>query len=199
MAFFTVPVLAMMAGGAALGGGLAAGLGPKDEPLWKKLLLGGGLGAVGGMAGAAGLGLGGSAAGTVGASTVAAPLTGAGVNAAGATGAVAPALASLGTASAAPTTTLAAAPGIGLGGTLSNAAGSVAGTMANNPMMSAVTLGGLGMTLLPEEEERRRRGMGVAPYSGPSSWQTGGPQPQVASAFPGGFQYNGGIGRSYFG
>jgi len=53
--------------GAAAGGGLAAAIGPKDEPLWKKMLVGGGLGATAGL----GLGAAMPAGSALGASTVA--------------------------------------------------------------------------------------------------------------------------------
>ena len=66
--------------GAGAGMGLAAGLGPKEEPLWKKLLVGGvGGGAIGAAGGAA---LGPAAGAGAGG-------TGAGVGGAGATGGVA--------------------------------------------------------------------------------------------------------------
>ena len=58
MAFWIAPLI-----GAGIGATLAGTLGPKEEPLWKKLLVGGGLGAVAGYgAGAAGVGAGGTAA-----------------------------------------------------------------------------------------------------------------------------------------
>lgn len=57
------PIVAGMIGGAVVGAGAAAAFGPEDEPMWKKLLVGGSLGAVGGgLAGGAGV-LGGGAGG----------------------------------------------------------------------------------------------------------------------------------------
>lgn len=63
------PLIPFVVGGAALGAGLAAGLGPEEEPLWKKLLVGGTLGGLGG----AGLG----SAMAPAAASAAAPATGA--------------------------------------------------------------------------------------------------------------------------
>lgn len=58
-----MPIWIPMLIGAAAGGGLAAAIGPKDEPLWKKMLVGGGLGATAGFGlGAAGVGAGGATA-----------------------------------------------------------------------------------------------------------------------------------------
>lgn len=84
-----MPVWIPLMIGAAAGAGLAAGLGPKEEPMWKKLLIGGALG------GTAGLGIGaamapaaagaGAAGGAAAAGGTAAGGTAAGGTAAGGT------------------------------------------------------------------------------------------------------------------
>jgi len=218
-----IPVLA----GAALGAGLGAAVGPKEEPLWKRMLIGGRLGSVAGLgAGAAGLGagsagaagtgtaataVGGSAAPVVGQGTVLAAGTGAnaGLGASpllGAQGAgtvlggsqglaagTAATPASLGTWGGGLTSAQAAS---NLGMAQPGLASSAGAMIANNPLMSAAGLGGVGMMALPGGDDGGGGGRGKTKETYPedASWERRRSYPQFY-----GNRSVGGIGRSYYG
>lgn len=115
-----LPIIA----GAALGAGIGAAAGPRDEPLWKRMLVGGTLGGLGGLgAGAAGVG-------TAGAGT---------------------AVGSTGTTAASTLTPAMAASNLGLtaGTTSANMIGGLGAAIANNPLMAGSLGLGTGAILLP--------------------------------------------------
>lgn len=132
--------------GAAAGAGLAAGLGPKEEPMWKKLLVGGSLGAVAGLGAGAAMGAGAAGAGGAGAAaagtttaTTAGTTTGAvaggvGGTTAGTTGGL-----------AAGATTASTVPTVGSGGLAGGIAGGATPVAATVP---ATTAGGLTAPML---------------------------------------------------
>ena len=143
-----LPILA----GAALGAGIGAAAGPRDEPLWKRMLVGGSLGGLGGLgAGAAGIG-----------TTTAAPTA----------VAAAPTAVGTGTTAASTLTPAMAASNLGLtaGTTSANVVGGLGAAIANNPVMAGSLGLGTGAILLPGKPPDGGSG-GSAYGSKPAWWE----------------------------
>ena len=181
---FWIPVMA----GAAIGMGLGATVGPKEEPLWKRMLVGGGLGAT------AGLGVGASGALGAGGGLSAGAVEGMTATEIAAAEVAAAEIAAAEAAAAAPLTTSQAVVNLGLQpGVASNVLGGVGAAMVNHPFYTAGGLGAAGMLMLPGGKEDGNRDNAPESYPQDASWEGGSGRP----SFGGGISPSG-VGQSFY-